>query len=103
MTSDHYLPDFENRIFNFPSPSETSGGMWAAKSVNKTTEMIGKTLAVPFAILGNVLINAYYIPTWPLRWLIRGDKRLVVWHPIFHVGDEVGSDYFSSEWNKDIA
>lgn len=102
VTSAHYLPEWENQIFNFPNPSETSGGMWVSKTVSQTAHFIGKTLLFPFAILGNIAINAYYIPTWPFRWLLRGDKRLIVWQPIFKVGDDVGSDFYSKSWNQDI-
>ena len=102
MTSSHYLPEWENRIFNFPNPSETSGGYWAAKTAHKTGQAIGKAMLFPFAILGNVAYNAYLVPTWPFRWLLRGDKRLLVWIPIFHAGEETGSDYFSKQWNHDL-
>lgn len=103
MTSSNYLPKWENQIINLPDPSETSGGYWAAKTAQNVTKGVGKVILFPFAILGNVAVNAYLIPTWPLRWAIRGDKRLLVWYPIFHVGEETGSDYFSKEWNKDLA
>jgi len=102
MTSPHYLADYENKIFNLPNPSETSGGYWAAKTARNTATVVGRTLLFPFAVLGNVAVNAYLIPTWPLRWLFRGDKRFIVWLPIFHFGEEVGSTYFSEEWNNDL-
>ena len=102
MTSSHYLPEFENKFFNFPNPSETSGGYWAAKTTQKVAHGIGRTILFPFAILANVAVNAYLIPTWPVRWLFRGDKRLLVWYPLFGVGDDVGSSYYSKEWNRDL-
>ena len=102
LTSKHYLPEWENRMINIPSPSETSGGYWAAKSAQKISHGIGRVLLIPFAVLGNVAVNAYFIPTWAIRWLIRGDKRLIVWYPLFDVGQDVGSDYYSKEWNRDL-
>ena len=103
MTSKRFLPEWENKILNFPNPKETSAGFWAAKTAQKISYGIGRTLLFPFAILGNVAVNAYLIPTWPFRWLFRGDKRLIVWVPMFHVGEEVDSDYFSKEWNQDLS
>lgn len=103
MTSANYLPKWENKVINLPDPSETSGGYWAAKTAQTITKGVGKAVLFPFAVLGNILVNAYLIPTWPLRWAIRGDKRLIVWYPLFHVGEEVGSEPFSKEWNKDLA
>lgn len=102
MTSKYYLPEWENKILNFPDPSETSGGYWAAKAAHQVSHAIGKILLLPFAFVGNVILNAYYIPTWPFRWLLRGDKRLVVWHPIFKIGDDTGSEYYSKAWNRDL-
>ena len=103
LTSKHFLPKWENKIFNFPNPKDTSAGFWAAKTARKVSYGIGRTLLFPFAVLGNVAVNAYLIPTWPFRWLLRGDKRLIVWYPIFHVGEEVDSDTFSKEWNQDLS
>ena len=103
MSSPHYLPDWENKIINVPDPSETSGGYWAAKTAQKISSSIGKVILFPFAVLGNVVVNAYLIPTWPFRWLFRGDKRLIVWYPLFHVGEDVASDYYSKAWNKDLS
>ena len=102
MTSPNYLPDFENKFYNFPNPSETSGGYWAAKTTQKVASGIGHTVLFPFAILGNVVVNAYLVTTWPFRWLFRGDKRLIVWYPLFDVGTDVGSSYYSKEWNRDL-
>ena len=102
LTSSHYLPEWENHVFNFPAPSETSGGQWIARSTGKVAHGIGHILLFPFAIVGNVAVNAYYIPTWPVRGLVRGDKRLLVWHPVFGVGSTAGSDYFTKEWNNDL-
>ncbi len=102
LTSEHYLPEWENKYFTVPSPSETSAGYWAAKTADKVAYGTERVILTPFAFLGNVALNAYYIPTWPVRRLFRGDKRLVVWEPIFHVGEEVHSDFFSKEWNKDL-
>lgn len=103
MTSSHYLPEWENKVINLPSPSETSGGYWGAKTAQVAAKTIGRVILFPFAIAGNLIVNAYYITTWPLRWPLRGDKRLIVWYPLFDVGSEVGSDYFSKEWNRDLA
>lgn len=102
LTSEHYIPEWENKYFTAPNPSETSGGYWAAKTANKIVHGTGRFILIPFALLGNVALNAYYIPTWPVRRLVRGDKRLIVWNPIFHVGEEVHSDFFSKEWNRDL-
>ena len=102
LTSKHYLPEWENKFFNFPNPSETSAGFWAAKTAQKISFGIGRTILFPFAILGNVVVNAYLISTWPLRWIFRGDKRLIVWYPLFGIGDDVGSSYYSKEWNRDL-
>lgn len=102
FTSERYLPEWENQVLSFPAPNETSAGYWA----EKTVEGIGKTLArivlTPPAILGNALINLYYIPTWPLRWLLRGDKRLIVWHDMFHNEYEIGSAEFAEVWTADL-
>lgn len=103
LSSPHYLPKWKNNIFNFPSPSETSSGYWVTKTASSIGKGVGRILLFPFAILGNVAVNAYYVPTWPFRWAFRGDKRLLVWYPIFDVGKEVGSSYYSTEWNKDLA
>jgi hypothetical protein len=102
LTSPHYIPEFENKVFNFPAPSETSGGRWIARSTQKVAQGIGNAILFPFAIVGNVAVNAYYVPTWPVRGLFRGDKRLIVWHPVFGVGSTAGSDYYSKEWNYDL-
>ncbi len=102
MTSKYYLPEWENKLVNAPNPTETSAGFWVVKATEKTAYVTGRTLLVPFAVVGNVLVNAYLIPTWPIRWAFRGDKRLLVWYPIFHVGTEVGSSEFSKEWNRDL-
>lgn len=102
MTSPHYLPEWENRVFNVPNPSETSAGFWVVKVSEKVAYGTGRALLIPFALLGNVALNAYLIPTWPFRWLFRGDKRLLVWVPVFHVGEDVGSSEFSKAWNRDL-
>lgn len=102
ITSKHYLPEWKNELINMPAPSETSGGYWTVKAAQKTGEVVGHTILVPFALAGNAAVNAYYIPTWPARWLFRGDKRLIVWHPIFNVGNRVGSRYFTEQWNEDL-
>ena len=102
MTSRHYIPEWENRIINLPKPSETSGGYWASKTVKVTSKGIERLILFPFAVLGNIALNAYSIPTWPFRWIFRGDKRLIVWQPLFHVGEDVGSDSFSKQWNADL-
>ena len=102
MTSEHYLPKWENRILNFPNPSGTSGGYWARKTADKISDATARIVLFPFAVLGNVVYNAYLIPTWPFRWALRGDKRLMVWNPLFHVGEDVGSDNFSKQWNEDL-
>ncbi len=103
LRSSHYLPDWENRLFTFPSPSETSGGYWAVKAARATGQGIGHLLLFPFALAANLALNAYYIITWPVRWPLRGDKRLIVWHPLFASGEKVGSRYFSKEWNEDLS
>lgn len=103
LTSPHYIPEWENKVFNFPAPSETSGGQWVVESSAKAAHGIGRTLLIPFALVGNAAVNAYYIPTWPIRSLFRGDKRLLVWRPLWGVGSTVGSDYYSKEWNKDLS
>ena len=102
LHSSHYIPEWENKFVNFPSPSETSGGQWAVRTSQKTAYAVERTLLFPFAILGNVAVNSYYIPTWPVRWVTRGDKRLLVWQPLFDVGSTAGSDFYSKEWNKDL-
>ena len=102
LTSPHYLPEWENKVFNFPAPSETSGGRWVTQSSQKVARGVGNALLFPFAIVGNVAVNSYYVPTWPFRSLIRGDKRLIVWYPLFGVGSTAGSDYFTKEWNYDL-
>jgi hypothetical protein len=102
LTSSHYIPGWENQVFTFPAPSETSGGHWVARSSEKVAEGVGNALLVPFAFIGNVAVNAYYVPTWPVRSLVRGDKRLIVWHPLFGVGSTAGSDFYSKEWNRDL-
>lgn len=102
MTSKHYLPEWENKLVNAPNPTETSAGFWVVKATQKTAYFMGRTLLVPFALVGNVLVNAYLIPTWPVRRAFRGDKRLLVWYPIFHVGTDAGSSEFSKEWNRDL-
>jgi hypothetical protein len=102
LTSPHYLPEWENKVFNFPAPTETSGGRWITQGTQRVAHGVGNTLLVPFAVVGNVAANAYYIPTWPVRSLARGDKRLIVWHPLFGVGNRAGSDTFTKEWNHDL-
>ena len=102
MTSSHFIPQWENKIINLPTPSETTGGYWAIKAAKATGKVIERIIVFPFALVGNIAVNAYYIPTWPLRWMFRGDKRLIVWYPLFDVGEEVGSEYYSKEWNKDL-
>ena len=103
LSSPHYLPDWENRLFTFPSPSETSGGYWAVKAARATGQGIGGLLLFPFALGGNLAINTYSIVTWPFRWTFTGDKRLIVWYPLFHSGEKAGSRYFSEEWNEDLS
>jgi len=102
LTSPNYIPEWENQIISLPDPSSTSSGYWAAKTVKAASKGVERIILFPFAILGNVAVNAYLIPTWPFRWLLRGDKRLFLWHPLFGVGEEVGSDYYSKEWNQDL-
>ena len=102
MTSSNYIPEWENRIFNFKAASDTSGGRWAIKTAETTANGVGKLLLFPFALAGNVVVNAYYVVTWPFRWAIRGDKRLIVWHPLFGVGNDVASEYYSDAWNRDL-
>lgn len=102
LTSEHYLPEWENRLIYLPNPSESSGGQWAINGGKAVAAGVEQTVRVPLAIAGNAAINAYYIPTWPFRWAFRGDKRLIVWHPVFSVGQSVGSKHFSSEWNQDL-
>lgn len=102
LTSPNYLPEWENQLVNFPAPSETSGGRWIAQGTQKAAHGVGNALLFPFAIVGNVAVNSYYVPTWPFRSLFRGDKRLIVWHPLFGVGSTVGSDFYSKEWNYDL-
>ncbi len=102
ITSPAYLPEWENKVINIPNPSETSGGYWAAKTARGISQALGRAILFPFAVLGNIAVNAYLIPTWPIRWLMRGDKRLIVWYPLFKVGEEVESDYYSKEWNRDL-
>ncbi len=102
LTSPNYIPEWENKLVNFPAPSETSGGRWVLEGSQKVGTGIGNALLFPFAIAGNAAANAYYIPTWPLRAVGRGDKRLIVWHPLFGVGSTVGSDFYSKEWNRDL-
>ncbi len=102
LTSKHYLPDWENRFIYLPNPSESSGGQWAVKGGKAVAAGVEQTVRVPLAIVGNVAINSYYVPTWPFRWAFRGDKRFIVWQPVFSVGESVGSSYFSSEWNQDL-
>ena len=74
----------------------------AAKTTRAISKGVERVLLFPFAVLGNIIVNAYYVPTWPIRWFLRGDKRLFIWTPIFHVGEEVGSDFYSKEWNQDL-
>lgn len=102
LTSNHYIPEWENKIINLPNPSETSSGYWLVRGTQKAGYYLGRTLLIPFAVAGNMLVNAYYIATWPIRWPLRGDKRLIVWYPLFKVGDEVASDFYSKEWNRDL-
>jgi hypothetical protein len=102
ITSKHYLPEWENKIVNLPNPSETTGGYWAMKTAQTVSKGTQKVVLFPFAIAGNAAVNAYYIPTWPLRWLARGDRRLIVWYPLFDVGQNTGSDFFTKQWNQDL-
>lgn len=102
MTSPHYIPDWENRLINFKAASDTSGGYWVVKTAETTSKGIGKLLLFPFALAGNVVVNAYYVVTWPFRWVIREDKRLIVWHPLFGVGNNVASEHYSDAWNRDL-
>ncbi|MSR76865.1 MAG: hypothetical protein EXS63_01350 [Candidatus Omnitrophica bacterium] len=102
LASSHYLSDEENKFFNFPNPSETSAGYWAVKAARKTAYAVGRTILFPFAILSNGVVNVYLISTWPFRWIFQGDKRLIVWYPLFGVGENVGSSYYSKEWNHDL-
>ena len=103
MSSPHYLPEWQNRFFTFPNPSETTGGYWAVKAASATGKGIAHLLLFPLALAGNLVVNTYYIVTWPVRWPLRGDKRLLVWYPLFARGDKVGSRYFSREWNEDLS
>lgn len=100
LTSGHYLPEWENQLVTFPNPSETSGGQWAVNSTRAAAKGVETSVRIPLAVAGNAAMHAYYIPTWPLRAVFRGDKRLIVWHPLFKVGENAGSDFFSSEWNE---
>ncbi len=100
LTSEHYLPEWENQLVTFPNPSESSGGQWAVRSSRAAAKGVETTVRVPLALAGNTALHAYYIPTWPLRALFKGDKRLIVWHPILKVGENPGSDFYSSEWNE---
>lgn len=102
LASPHYIPEWENRLVTFPSPSETSGGYWAAKTVKTVGKGMEQLILFPAAVVGNTALNAYYIPTWPARRLWKGDRRLIVWHPLFKAGQSTGSDYFSKEWNRDL-
>ena len=103
MSSEHFLPEWKNRLVYLPNPSESSGGYWARKAAHQIAKGIERTVFFPFAIAGNVAANAYFIPTWPFRYFIRGDKRLIVWYPMFHVGEDAPSEYFSQQWNQDLA
>ena len=103
LSSTHYLPQWENRFFTVPSPSETSGGYWAAKTAGAIGNGLGHLLLFPFAIGANLAVNAYYIVTWPVRWPLFGDKRLIVWYPLFTHGEKAGSRYFSKQWNEDLS
>lgn len=102
ITSPHYIPEWENQVFTFPAPNETSGGRWIARSSQKVAQGVGNIILFPFAIIGNIAVNSYYVPTWPVRSLFRGDKRLIVWHPLFGVGNTAGSDFYTKEWNRDL-
>ena len=102
LTSKHYLPEWENQLIYLPNPSESSGGQWAIKGGQAIASGVEQTVRVPLAVAGNAAVNAYYVPTWPFRWAFRGDKRLIVWRPIFSVGESAGSKHFSSEWNQDL-
>ena len=102
LTSSHYLPAWENKLIQAPPPSETSAGHWAAHTAGKIGTGLKRTLLFPFAVVGNVALNAYTIPTWPIRYPLRGDKRLIVWHPLFHDGENTGWEYFSKEGNSDL-
>lgn len=102
LTSPHYLPAWENKIIQIPAPSETSGGNWVIESSKKAGKGIEALVLTPFALAGNAALNAYYIPTWPVRAIARGDRRLIVWHPLFKVGAVAGSEFYSKEWNRDL-
>ncbi len=102
LTSANYIPEWENKLFTLPAPSDTTGGRWFIQGSKKLAGGIGNVVLIPFALVGNVAVNAYYIPTWPVRRVIRGDKRLIVWYPIFQVGSTTGSDFYSKEWNNDL-
>lgn len=103
LSSPHYLPPWENRLFSVPSPSETSAGYWAVKAAHGTGKVLGHLLLFPIALGGNLLINAWFIVSWPVRWPLHGDKRLIVWYPLFSRGEKAGSRYFSKEWNEDLS
>ena len=103
MSSAHYLPAWENQFFTVPSPSETSGGYWTLKAASAAGKGVGRLLLFPFALAGNIVMNVYYIVTWPVRWPLRGDKRFLVWYPLFSHGELVGSHYFSKQWNEDLS
>ena len=102
LASRHYIPEWDNRAFSIPAPSKTSAEYWVNQSVQKVGKGVGHVLLFPFALLGNILINAYYIPTWPVRRILRGDKRFIVWRPLFGYGEEVRSSYFSEMWNRGL-
>lgn len=102
ITSKHYLPEWQNHLFTFPAPSESSGGGWVVQSAKGVATGVKEVTRLPFSLAGNTALNAYYIPTWPFRWWIRGDKRLIVWYPLFETGQKTGSRYFTKEWNQDL-
>ncbi len=103
LSSSHYLPEWENRFFSVPAPGETTGGYWAVRSMHAAADGLGHLLLFPLAAIGNIVINLYYIVTWPIRWPLFGDKRLIVWYPLFAKGEKIGSRHFSKEWNEDLS
>ena len=102
LTSSNYLPEWKNKLIYLPSPSDSSAGYWAKKSASAVEKGLERIILFPFALIGNVAVNAYFITTWPFRALFMGDKRLIVWYPLFHVGESVESSYFSEQWNQDL-
>jgi len=102
LTSSHYIPEWENRLIKFKSASDTSGGYWAVKTAQMASKGIGKIFVFPFALVSNIVVNTYFVATWPLRRVFMGDKRLIIWYPLFGAGNTGGSAYYSNEWNRDL-